>query len=136
MLSREEAREVYNASRRWDYWTDSLMECCEGYDADAKECWEDAVSSIERAVNRSGEDIEDFAIEVIETLSKLGVNDRRTLAKATLDWAFMTRFKGAGKGQRDDSYKQFMNGDKLGEDGLRELADYYWEDCDSGYPVL
>lgn len=109
---------------------------CEGYDISGKECWEYAVSHIEKAIARSGEDIEDYAIEVIQTLSKLGVNDRRTLAKATLDWAFMTRFKGRGKDKRSDTYKQFMDGETLGEDGLRELADFYWEDCESGYPVL
>ena len=136
MLSREEARAVYNASRRWDYWTDSLMGNCEGYGIDGNECWKDAVNRIERAVTSGGENIEDYAVEVIETLSKLGVNDRRMLAKATLDWAFMTRFRGNGKGSRNEAYKQCISCDTIGEDGLRELADFYWDDCETGYPVL
>ena len=136
MLSREEAKEIYNASRRWDYWTDSLMERAKAFGDDPKACWEDAVESLNHLAEWGGEDIEEYAIEVIEFLNKLGVNDRRTLAKAILDWAFMMRFMGKGKGQRDDSYKEFLDGDVLGEKGLKELADYYWEDAESGFEVL
>lgn len=129
-------KQIYEASRRWDYWTDSLMDRAKAFGDDPKECWEDAVESLDNMAKMNGEDIEEYALEVIEFLNKLGVNDRRVLAKAVLDWAFMMRYMGGGKGKRDDSYKQFMTGDVLGEDGLQKLADYYWEDAESGFEVL
>ena len=136
MLSRKEAKEVYDASRRWDYWTDSLMEIAKSFGDDPKTAWKDAVSGVERLAKRAGEDPEELSVEVIELLSRLGVNDRKLLAKATLDWAFMMRYMGKGKDERDDSYKEFLNDGVLGNDGLRELSDYYWEDVESGEQVL
>lgn len=135
MLSREEAKALYDATRQWDYWTESLIPDIWG--GSQKDDWKEAIRGMESAAKYLGKDIEDVSVDTIMKLNELGVKSKRSLARAILDYAFMTNFILNMSGEIDDSYKEFMTDGVLTEEGLGELGEHYGLDSEGGFvPVL
>lgn len=118
MLTRDEAKEIYDETREWSYWTESFFreEPDEPIDEVKKE-WQEAVGTIEKRCK----DAEACGVDAIMTLSKYGVTDRRKLALAVLSYPFMREYQGDGPGKRED-ISEYAEGEEFDFDGM--MMDY------------